>query len=167
MLTSLQTDHLLRSFEINFHPNKKLEMSRRSEICWWSFCSFFVISFILFIVGLCYLFSSVCKETETKLLWEGLGTKLCKDSDFTARVFEDEDACCRIVRLTVCIDSYRLVGELEEVCSAYSDFVSFMKYCCKKASALDMYEITRKLATEYPVNCQPGGGQNHYYYNSY
>lgn len=138
-------------------------MVRRSEIISWLLCALFIILFVLFIVWLCYFVSFSCKAKETELLFKGLNKKLCKDSDFSARVFEDEDPCCRLIRMTICTSS-RLRDDLEESCSGYNDFIPFMRYCLPKTSAIDLYEITKTSANEYPSYCSPKNPPNYYYH---
>ena len=111
-------------------------MVRRSEFFGWLLCALFLIIFVLFIVWLCYFIPISCKSKENELLFKGLAKRLCKDSDFSVRVFDDKDACCRLIRMTVCTSSYRLEGELAENCSGYNDFVPYMRFCLPKTSAI-------------------------------
>ena len=121
-----------------------------------SFSGFSIMLLLVLSVGsltLYYSHINYCKTRQAKLLWKGLEPKLCKDEDFLTKVFEDKDACCRIMRMEICSSAYRLQGELEENCSAYKDFLPFMRNCLPKTSALDLYEITRTLEDGYPMHC--------------
>ena len=135
-------------------------MGKLSKIITSLVCIFSILLIVLFFVWCFYLFPSSCKIKERELLWKELGAKLCKISDFSTSLFKDDDACCRIIRNTICVGSYHLDDELEETCSAYNDFIPFMKLCLPKISAIDLYEITRTLAKEYPYGCSPRESQD-------
>lgn len=142
-------------------------MSLREKIIATLVCVFLIFLVVLFFWWIFYMFPSTCKTKERELLWKGLEPKLCKDYDFAATLFKDNDACCRIIKNSICARSYHLDEELDEICASYNDFIPFMKNCLPKTSAIDLYEITQTLAKEYPYGCSPRESQNYYYYQHY
>ena len=75
--------------------------------------------------------------------------KLCDNSIFIRKHFNDQDNCCQQIYNSICNKSYNvdlnIDLNIEDKCNEYDSFKPFIQYCLYKIELADYYELIEKI----------------------